>query len=180
MPHRHAFFSKGLRNLRRHRRRLRSVPLGPCLPSGFFPVLWILCEHLGRRDGIANQRGLFQSESSWCCWPVSELTSTSRACAGSGGRNIIGGAHAPLLILSRLACPTSTSVRTSHSEPLSHHAYTLRALPRRNWGTGTLRPALPAGPAQITGRQQTRTYRRSAGRTPDSEQRRCYHRRSRA
>jgi hypothetical protein len=71
------------------------VPLGSCLPTGFFPVLRTLRKHLGRRDGIANQRGLFQSESSWCCWPVSELTSTSRACAGSEGRNIIGGAPCP-------------------------------------------------------------------------------------
>jgi hypothetical protein len=63
------------------------VPLGSCLPTGFFPVLRTLRKHLGRRDGIANQRGLFQSVSSWCCWSVSDLASTSRACVGSGGRN---------------------------------------------------------------------------------------------
>ena len=113
-------FSRRLRNLGRCRCRRISVPLGSCLPTGFFPVLWILCEHLGRRDGIANQRGLFQSASSWCCWPVSELTSTSRACAGSEGRNIIGGAPCPTSNFVEVGLPNldvCTDPSSGHDSP---------------------------------------------------------------
>ncbi len=71
------------RNPRPPSARLIGVPWKPCLSTELFPVLRTPSRALGRRDGIANQRGLFQGASPRCRWPVSELVGTSRARGGS-------------------------------------------------------------------------------------------------
>lgn len=74
-----AEFSRSGWNLTPRCPRPRGVLRRPCSSPGHFPVLRISPRALGRRDGIANQRGLFLGESPRCSQPVSELVGTSRA-----------------------------------------------------------------------------------------------------